>query len=150
MTPQTGGERIELAIAPSDANTIYAVASTGSDIAWFRKSTNGGSSWSSVTIPRYTEQSCNLSSGTDFARSQAWYDLILAVHPSNPNTVIVGGIDLYKSTNGGSNWGLISYWTGRCDAYVHADQHAIQFSPVNDNTAIFGNDGGVFLFFKCR
>ena len=143
VTPATGGERIELAVAPSSANTVYAVASTGSTIAWFRKSTNGGSSWSTVTVPNYTSQSCTTDS-QDFTRGQAWYDLILQVHPTNANIAIAGGIDLYKTTNGGSSWGLISYWTGACDTYVHADQHAIQFSPINVNTAIFGNDGGVF------
>ncbi len=143
VTPTTGGERIELAIAPSNSNTIYAVASNNTDIAWFRKSTNGGSSWTTVSIPSYTSQSCTTSSD-DFARGQAWYDLTLAVHPTNPDIAIVGGIDLYKTTNGGSSWGLISYWTGSCDTYVHADQHAIQFSPVNSNAAIFGNDGGVY------
>lgn len=143
VTPATGGERIELAVAPSNSNVVYAVASNGSDIAWFRRSTNGGSSWSNVTIPNYVSQSCGTSS-QDFTRSQAWYDLIVQVHPTNSDIAIVGGIDLYKTTNGGSSWGLISYWTGACDTYVHADQHAIQFSPVNANTAIFGNDGGVF------
>ncbi len=143
VTPETNGERIELAVSPSDPNTVYAIASNSRVIRWFKKTTNGGSSWSNVTIPRYKTQSCSNSSD-DFTRGQAWYDLILAVHPNNSNIVIVGGIDLYKSTNGGSSWGLISYWTGRCDAYVHADQHAIQFSPVDNNEAIFGNDGGVF------
>ena len=143
VTPATGGERIELAVAPSNANVVYAVASSGSNIAWFRKTTNGGSSWTTVTVPNYVSQSCTQDS-QDFARGQAWYDLIVEVHPTNSNIAIVGGIDLYKTTNGGSSWGLISYWTGACDTYVHADQHAIQFSPVNANTAIFGNDGGVF------
>ena len=143
VTPTTGGERIELAVAPSNSNVVYAVASSGSNIAWFRRSTNGGSSWSTVTVPNYTSQSCTTDS-QDFARGQAWYDLIVQVHPTNSDIAIVGGIDLYKTTNGGSSWGLISYWTGSCDTYVHADQHAIQFSPVNANTAIFGNDGGVF------
>ena len=143
VTPASGGERIELAVAPSNSNVVYAVASSGTAIAWFRKSTNGGSSWSTVTVPNYISQSCTTDS-QDFARGQAWYDLIVQVHPTNPDIAIVGGIDLYKTTNGGSSWGLISYWTGACDTYVHADQHAIQFSPVNANTAIFGNDGGVF------
>lgn len=143
VTPATGGERIELAVAPSNANVVYAVASNGTNIAWFRRSTNGGSTWSTVTVPNYTSQSCTTDS-QDFARGQAWYDLIVQVHPTNSDIAIVGGIDLYKTTNGGSSWGLISYWTGACDTYVHADQHAIQFSPVNANTAIFGNDGGVF------
>ncbi|MEM9325998.1 MAG: fibronectin type III domain-containing protein [Bacteroidota bacterium] len=144
VTPASGGERIELAIAPSDPNTVYAVASVNSSIAWLRKTTNGGLSWSTLPIPAYTEQSCSLSSSNDFARGQSWYNLIMSVSPTNPNVVLVGGIDIYRSSNGGSNWNLVSYWTGACDTYVHADQHAMQFSPVNPNVAIFGNDGGVF------
>ncbi len=144
VTPATGGERIEIAIAPSDPNTVYAVASNNTAIAWLRKTTNGGSSWTNLPIPAYTEQSCTLSSSNDFARGQAWYDLIMAVHPTNPNIALIGGIDVLKTTNGGSSWGLVSYWTGACDTYVHADQHAMQFSPTSPNVAIFGNDGGVF------
>ncbi|MDN5205714.1 GEVED domain-containing protein [Fulvivirgaceae bacterium BMA10] len=147
VTPTTGGGRVELAIAPSNASVVYAVASgTGTssgNIQWFRKSTNGGSTWTTVTVPNYLNQNCTVSS-QDFARGQAWYDLILAVQPSNPDIVIVGGVDLHRSTNGGSSWSAISYWTGSCRSYVHADQHAIVFSPNSSNTAIFGTDGGVF------
>ncbi|MFT5640347.1 MAG: chitodextrinase [Cyclobacteriaceae bacterium] len=144
VTPATGGERIELAIAPSDPNTIYAVASNNTAIAWLSKTTNGGSSWTNLNIPAYVEQSCTQSTTNDFARGQAWYDLIMTVHPTNPNIALIGGIDIYKTTNGGSSWGLVSYWTGACDVEVHADQHAMMFSPTNVNTAIFGNDGGVY------
>ena len=148
VTPLPGGGRIEIASAPSDGNTIYSIANGNSSLSdpiqWFQKSTNGGASWSSLTIPPYVEQNCVNSLVNDFTRGQAWYDLILAVHPTNPDIVIVGGIDLYKSTDGGSTWNLISYWTGNCDTYVHADQHEILFKPNNINAAIIGNDGGVF------
>ncbi|MBV6645296.1 MAG: hypothetical protein KI790_07590, partial [Cyclobacteriaceae bacterium] len=144
VTPATGGERIEIAISPSNPGTVYAVASSGSNIAWMRKSTNGGGSWTSITVPPYVEQSCSNSATNDFSRGQAWYDLILTVHPTNPNIALVGGIDIYRTSNGGSSWNLVSYWTGACDTYVHADQHAMQFSPVNANVAIFGNDGGAY------
>ncbi|MBL6447723.1 T9SS type A sorting domain-containing protein [Fulvivirga sp. 29W222] len=142
VTPASGGERIELASAPSNGNVIYAVASSGSDIAWFRKSTDGGSTWTSVTTPNYLSQSCT-NSGQDFTRGQAWYDLILAVHPTNSNIVLVGGVDIHKSTNGGNSWSSVSYWTGACASYLHADQHAIAFRPGFVDQAIFGNDGGV-------
>ena len=142
ITPATGGQRIELASAPSNGNVVYAVASSGSNVAWFRKSTDGGNSWTSVTIPKYLNQNCSASSN-DFTRGQAWYDLILAVHPTNPQIVLVGGIDIHKSTNGGSSWSSVSYWTGSCAPYLHADQHAITFRPGFPNEAIFGNDGGV-------
>lgn len=144
ITPATGGQRVEIAIAPSNPSIIYAVASNGGAVAWFKKSINGGSTWSNVTIPSQITQSCNVSPTQDFCNGIAWYAITLAVHPTNPNIVIAGGLDLHKSTNGGSSWGLISYWTGGCDTFVHADQHTIQFRPTNSNHAIFGNDGGVY------
>ncbi len=39
--------------------------------------------------------------GNHFTRGQAFYDLILAVHPTNPNLVIAGGIDLHRTLDGG-------------------------------------------------
>ncbi|MEL6535043.1 MAG: T9SS type A sorting domain-containing protein [Bacteroidota bacterium] len=142
VTPTTGGERIELAIAPSDPNTVYASASFDTNIAWMRKTTNGGSSWTTVTIPNYLNQNCTQST-SDYARGQAWYDNIIAVDPSNPDEIVVGGISHHKSTNGGSSWTAISYWTGGCEPYVHADQHAIATNPNNPAQAIMGSDGGV-------
>ena len=144
ITPSGGSpERIELGVAPSNSSVIYAVSSNGNDVEWFKKSTNGGSSWSDITIPMYLEQSCSY--GTqDFTRSQAWYDLIITVKPDDPNTVFVGGIDVNKSTDGGSSWSAISYWTGSCHPYVHADQHAMTFRPGSNSEAVFGCDGGVF------
>ncbi|UII31199.1 T9SS type A sorting domain-containing protein [Fulvivirga ulvae] len=141
------GERVELACAPSDADVVYAIASDGLNVDWMAKTVVGDqaspTTWTSLTVPRYTAQSCTNAS-EDFTRGQAWYDLIMAVHPANANTVIIGGIDLYRSTNGGSSFSLISYWTGGCDTYVHADQHMILFNPNDVDEVIFGNDGGVF------
>lgn len=137
-------ERIELACAPSDANTIYAVArnTAGSDqdVLWVKKSTNAGTTWSSLTIPVMVD-----GTGDHFTRGQSWYDLILKVHPTNANVVLAGGIDLHRTTDGGTNWSGISHWYGGfSQPYVHADQHAIEFRPASSNEAIFGNDGGVY------
>jgi len=142
VTPATGGERIEIASAPSNPNVVYAVASNNTNVAWFRKTTNGGASWTNVTIPIYLEQSC-VAGSQDFTRGQAWYNLIMSVQPTNPDIVLVGGIDVHRSTNGGSSWTSVSYWTGRCGPLVHADQHAMAFRPGSPNTAIFGHDGGL-------
>lgn len=144
--PATGGERIEIETSESSPNTVYAIASNDSNnIAWFRKSTNGGSSWTTLTVPKYVEQGSCSAGSQDFTRGQSWYDLILAVSPINPNLVLVGGIDVHRSTNGGSSWSSVSYWTPNCSRpNVHADQHEITFRPGSPNEAIFGNDGGVY------
>ncbi|HAA20172.1 MAG TPA: hypothetical protein DCP28_15930, partial [Cytophagales bacterium] len=91
VTPTTGGERIEIAIAPSNPNVVYASASTGSNIGWMRRTSNGGASWTTVNIPNYLEQNCATGS-QDYARGQAWYDNIIAVDPNNENEIVVGGI----------------------------------------------------------
>jgi PKD repeat protein len=138
-----GAKRIELACAPSNANVIYAVAHGGSgdvDVEWFKRSDNGGTTWSNITIPFMVD-----GSGNHFTRGQAWYDLILAVHPTNDQLVIVGGIDLHRSLDGGSTWTGMTHWYGGFGKpEVHADQHAISFRPGVANEMIFGNDGGVF------
>ncbi|MTI20307.1 PKD domain-containing protein, partial [Fulvivirga sp. RKSG066] len=144
ISPGDTGNRVELAVAPSDVNTVYAVAALGTNVGWFKKSVDGGDTWSNVTIPLYLEQTGCTAGSNDFTRGQAWFDLILAVYPNDPNSVIAGGIDLHRTTDGGTSWEPLSYWTGRCDDYVHADQHQIVFKQGSNNEAIFGNDGGVF------
>lgn len=135
--------RVELACAPSNANVLYAVASTNSgtnnDVAWMKKSIDGGATWTSLTIPKRVDDGT-----THFTRSQAWYDLILQVHPTNASVLIAGGIDLHRSVDSGTTWTGISHWYGGFSKpEVHADQHAIVFRPGNPNEVVFGNDGGV-------
>ena len=138
-----GAKRVELACAPSSSNVIYAVAQGGSgdnDVEWFKKSIDGGTTWSTLPIPLMVD-----GTGNHFTRSQAFYDLILAVHPTNSNLVIVGGIDLHRTTDGGTNWSGISHWYGGFGKpEVHADQHAIIFRPGASNEMLFGNDGGIY------
>ncbi len=143
------GERIEMAVAPSDAKIIYAVGTNGSDVKWMAKSIDSGASWSDIIIPKILNPDCTL--GTkDFTRGQADYDLILAVAPKNPDVLIAGGIDVNRSQDGGTTWGdkgdgkSVSFWVrDECKPYVHADVHAITFRPGSDNEAIIGSDGGV-------
>ncbi|KOY87550.1 hypothetical protein AD998_16670 [bacterium 336/3] len=151
ITPSTNCHRIELAVAPSTSSAtnttvLYAVAraTSGSDndVAWFRKSTNGGASWTDITIPLYLSQSCTVSTA-HFTRNQAWYDLSISIHPTNPNLVLVGGVDVHRTIDGGTTWTPISYWTGACKPYVHADIHNIVFRPNFTNELLIASDGGV-------
>lgn len=87
---------------------------------------------------------------SDFTRGQASYDLVIECDPANDNIVYIGGIDLFRSINGGANWSQISKWSNNnnlaalnCSS-VHADQHVMAFRPTNSNQAVFGNDGGVY------
>lgn len=147
ITVTNGKGRVELACAPSNSNVVYAVFENNNQVADIKKTSNGGTVWTSISEPADVD---NGIPDTDFTRGQAWYDLIMAVDPNNADNVIVGGIDLFRSVDGGSNWTQISKWSNNNNlgnlncSEVHADQHAIVFKPGNSSTLIFGNDGGVF------
>jgi hypothetical protein len=70
------------------------------------------------------------------SNSQTWYDLIAAVDSTNPDIVIVGGLHLARSNDGGANWTTIS-----SAPTVHVDQHALVF--FNSSRLLVGNDGGI-------
>jgi PKD repeat protein len=139
--PTSGFYRIELACAPSNAAVIYAlVHSSASDgLLNIYKSTDTGANWTTCTKPSDADPGI----ANDITRGQAWYDLSIAVDPGNSNTLIVGGIDLFKSTTGGNNWQQLTHWYGGFGFQnVHADQHAVVYR--NSSEIYFTNDGGIY------
>lgn len=139
---KSSGERVELACAPSDSNYVYAIIESSNKVEEIVKTSDYGSNWSNVSEPVDADGGI---SSDDFSRGQAWYDLTLAVDPNNPNVVITGAVDLFKTTNGGANWTQISHWYGGYGyPDVHADQHVAIFKPGSSSEVIFGNDGGVY------
>ena len=82
--------------------------------------------------------------------NQGWYDNVIAVDPTDANRVWAGGIDLWRSDNGGVDWGTGGYWwfgKGVDPQYHHADQHGIVFHPQYNGTSnkvmFSASDGGV-------
>jgi len=89
--------------------------------------------------------------------SQGGYDLVLRVHPRNEDSIVIGGTNLYTSTDGFTT-GENSRWVGgykktkdRVDAFYtglvypnhHPDQHNLIFHPTDFNKAFSANDGGI-------
>lgn len=140
--PKTNYERIELAVAPSNASVIYALfqSEDESDCLGIYRSDDAGENWITLLVPGAFGMD-------DFTRSQAWYDLTVAVDPVNPYIVYIGGVDLLRSLDGGNTWVQISQWFGGGGfPYVHADQHDIIFYPDNRFKGIVINDGGMSKF----
>ncbi len=74
------------------------------------------------------------------------------VDPTDPNTIVVGGLDVWRSRDGGTNLAHISAWPcyQDCGGIVHsahADQHIIvahpAFDGINNKVVYVGNDGGI-------
>lgn len=148
--------RVVLAAAPSDANRIYAIIGGGerspyngfvySRGVFIVRSSDGGQSWSELPMPRREGEDAGQWSFL------AWHALTAAVQPNNPYVVWIGGLDLYRSENGGMSWEQKSLWWnfGRYyvpeyPVYVHADQHSLIFRPGSSRELLNSNDGGVFL-----
>lgn len=135
--------RIELAVTPDDSNYIYALYGRSSDNGFLSicRSTDGGTTWTEqANSPNLLGWSTN---GSD-AGGQAWYDLALAVSPTDKNEVYVGGVNIWRSTNGGSNWNIASHWYGGGgNPFVHADVHHLIYHPVTGHLYA-GTDGGVY------
>lgn len=138
-------DRIEITSCASAPNVVYALTSdtnfplSGSRATTIHKTIDGGDNWvKTADAPEVSPGNGN------FAGNQAWFDLEIAVDPTDPDRVIVGGIDIMMSVNGGSLWAPItSAYTGAAP-YAHPDQHLIYFHPNQDNVIFFGNDGGLY------
>jgi PKD repeat protein len=134
--------RIEVACAPNDANYVYALIENGNVVNGIIRTVNAGTTWTSRTEPADADPGIP---AADFSRTQAWYDLTIAVDPNNKDALMVGGVDLFKSTDGAGSWTQISHWYGGFGfTYAHADQHYIIYKPGSSSIAYFTNDGGVF------
>jgi len=126
-----GMGRIQLAMAPSNSMVLYAsIANSSGALVGLYRTTDGGTTWTSqATTPNYLG-------------SQGWYDNAVIVHPTDPNTVVVGGLDLYVSTTGGTGLVQKSSWsTSNSQNMTHADIHRLAYSGTN---LYCMSDGGVY------
>ncbi|MCX7551136.1 T9SS sorting signal type C domain-containing protein [Xanthomarina sp. F2636L] len=140
--PNGGVYRIALAVSADQPDWVYLVAGDGGGLEGIYRSEDSGVSFSTrTTTPNVLGYETN---GSD-SNSQAWYDLVIAADPTNANIIYTGGINIWKSIDGGATMNINTYWvgsTGTIDG-VHADQHAFEFSPFT-NDVYSGNDGGVY------
>jgi photosystem II stability/assembly factor-like uncharacterized protein len=81
--PESGFDRIQLAISQSDPSVLYSIYShqvfspIGHSQAF--RTSNGGNHWKALT------------NAPDTCDGQCWYDMPAAVSPTDPNTVFFGG-----------------------------------------------------------
>jgi hypothetical protein len=169
---EAGMGRTSLAIAKSNQSVVYALSASiqsGNNynnglFAVFRSTANGDSgSWTAQvrnTSPTKLNTALlsntvnlfnsNCGFGADAFLNQGWYDNCLAVDPTNENIVYCGGVDAFRSDDGGANWGQMSHWWAATtnQRYVHADHHVIifhpQFNGTTNQTIYYGTDGGIF------
>jgi photosystem II stability/assembly factor-like uncharacterized protein len=132
-----------LAMSPSNPDTMYALLgpSSGASLTLYRTD-DAGATWATVNA--------------DACEGQCYYNLTLDVHPTDPETILVGTIRPALSTDGGTNLNILTSGWGQSQD-VHQDTHIVRFSKNNGNTFWVGSDGGLWRsddgggsFFNCN
>lgn len=133
--------RLAIAVSADDPEVVYFVAGASEDSGFYGlyKSFNSGESFvlqsNSPNILTYSE----IGEGQG---GQSWYDLAIAASPTDANEIYVGGINVWKSWNGGIDWNIISHWVHPSSiGYTHADIHSLDFYG---DKLYCGSDGGIF------
>ena len=132
-----------IALAVSAANTDFVgalVSNTSNGFKGFYASVDGGLTY---TLRSSTPNLMGWETNGSDSGGQAWYDLCMAVSPTDVNQIIVGGVNTWKSNNGGVSWSIMTNWyqTSTVPA-MHADQHDLIF--LNSSTIYAANDGGIY------
>lgn len=143
--PTTSG-RIALGPAPSNPNLVYIFIERANNVSggtghqlWKYTYLSGNGSGSGGS---WENRASNLPS----MNTQTGYDQIVHVKPDDENFVLIGGTDLYRSSDGFTstsntvNIGGYNYWPG---LNHHPDLQSGAFRPGNPNVYYSGHDGGV-------
>ena len=127
----------------NDTSIVYALVNNSLlNLAQIYKSIDEGENWNLKSSSSLVFAPSGINVG-DYA-NEIWVD------PLDENSLYFGGVNLWKSSDGGVNIAEISDWTkyhnGSAQTSLHGDQHLIlpapDYSPLN-KTVFIGNDGGI-------
>jgi len=144
-TVPLGAPRIEYAVSHSKNSngkySVYAVR-TNSNLLGMNVSHDNGETWSQFI------GSSGTPSNLDIYRDQGTYNTIVSVRPDDNESILLGGIDIWKwkqqTTNPVSGgFEKLSQWflAPQNSKYVHADNHEMKWD--SSNRLYVGNDGGI-------
>ena len=120
--PKSPLGKIDVAIAPSDSNRMYALIQTADQGSLWR-SDNGGESWRVVNWDRGLI-------------GRAGYYIRVAVSPENEDEVLVSNSAFWHSVDGGQTFQSVN-WGG--------DNHDIWIDPKNADRFVITHDAGASI-----
>ncbi len=131
---------LDVAIAPSNPNMIYAAAvdATGNHNKIYM-SENKGNSWS-IILPKVSNNQ-----GHQVYEGRGLYNHGLVVDPTNPNHLYVLGYHLWlleRPTSQTSGYYMALQLSSA--GSLHNGINALVFDPRNTNNAYVGTDGGIY------
>ena len=155
-TFSAGWGRIVLSLAPSNQNLLYALVENGNSAsankpeAELFKCDLSTTTWSRLSDNLVATRTVSSTNTTKYFEGQGGYDMCIGIHPTNPNIVFVGGVNLFRSTDGFTTNSNVSMVGGLAsDTYTdangasHPDMHFIVFDPNTANRMVTCMDGGL-------
>jgi photosystem II stability/assembly factor-like uncharacterized protein len=142
LLPALGG-RMQFDVSRSDPNIIYAVIyeytyNFFNMLTKAYKSVDGGGSWAHISA------GTPLGGYYDSWVDQGFYDLCIAVDPVNPDHVLIGNVELHRTTNGSNFSPVRPFGSNATGSLVHQDYHKLVFAPSDPNILYIGCDGGIY------
>ena len=127
---------VRLAAHPTDADVIFA--SVGMGVT----TTNNHRSYTDNELYKSSDFGSNwtVKNNSLHANFQHWFAHAIAVNPGNGNKIILGGVKLYRYTDGTGSSGSVENIHGS----LHDDIHDVVFDPNNSNILYVACDGGVY------
>lgn len=156
-----GWGRTVLALASSNQNILYVMMENPDDAANSKPEADlfkcdmstTPFTWSNLTqnlVAKRTPATGSGTAGDKYMELQGGYNMLLAVHPTRPETVLAGGVNLFRSTDGFSSKNNVTFIGGLSSTTFndpsqvsHVDFHSIAFDPTNANKVAIGSDGGI-------
>jgi len=119
--PQNLIGKIDLDIARSNPQIVYAMVEAPGDEGGLYRSDDAGGKWTLVN-------------NSQRLRARPFYFNYVDVNPKNPEEVWVNELGLHKSVDGGKTFTTLNP--------PHGDNHGVWFNPDNPDYLIQCNDGG--------
>jgi hypothetical protein len=128
LPSQTTVSDCRIVVQPSNPSIVYALFRMSADqsLALY-KSSDAGAHWLRITT-------------TNPASTPPAMD-VFYTSPTNSKILFVGGVDLFRSLDGGLTWANIT--TDANSFTLHPDEHSHAFTKDGSKLYI-GNDGGIF------
>jgi photosystem II stability/assembly factor-like uncharacterized protein len=119
--PSTLIGKIDLDIARSNPNVLYAMVEAPGNEGGLYRSSDAGETWT-------------LANNSQRLRARPFYFHYVSVNPKNDNEVFVSELGFHKSSDGGKTFTTIET--------PHGDNHGVWINPDNPDIMLNINDGG--------
>lgn len=152
LTEHRGHTRIYVYNGTASTDTQWLYRLDNADVAASTLASGSGASVvnTDAWVPLTSNEDADVPSNSRaICGSQCFYDLVVAVPPGRPDTVLLGGVQnnfgegTIRSVDAGERFHAFSSDAQPAQNRSHVDVRAIVFHPRNPDIAFVGSDGGV-------